>query len=121
MSRPTAVQKRYWDTVVRLGCSASFTGIDVTIHHAHGGSLAERGFGRSFGRKTSHWLVLPIARKLHVGVGGIDGPYRITVEEWEAKHGRQADMIDRLVKRTGIDVWALARAEEKGMVPRRAA
>lgn len=112
--------KRYWDLVSSMGCIV--TGARMpTIHHAHGGSMVERGFPRTFGRKSSDWLVIPIAYRLHVGAGGIDGPYRIPVEEWEAKYGRQADMIDRLVVRTGIDVWALARAEEKGMCPRRAA
>lgn len=117
---PTAEQRRYWGRVAALDCL--ITGQPATIHHAHGGSIAERGFTRTFGRKTSHWLVMPLAARLHVGPGGIDGPPpRPSVEEWEAKHGKQADWIDEVVRRLGVDVWALARAEERGMVPRRAA
>jgi hypothetical protein len=118
-----ALVKRYWSVVAQLGCAVTLDTYQphITIHHCHGGSMAERGFGRSAGRKTSWWLVIGLHRDLHVGAGGIDGPYRIPVEEWEARHGRQADMIDELVRRTGIDVWALARDEEKGMCPRRAA
>lgn len=115
-----AVVKRYWDQVVAQGCMV--TGArNPTLHHVHGGSIVERGFPRTFGRKTSDWLVIGLRADLHVGVGGIDGPYRIPVEEWEAKHGRQDLMVDRLVVLIGVDVWAKARAESKGMVPRRAA
>lgn len=123
MSRKStpAIVKRYWSQIVKMGCIVTGTAFDVSIHHCHGGSMVERGFARSLGRKTSDWLAIPLVRKLHVGPGGIDGFPRPTVEEWEAKHGRQADMIDELVRRTGIDVWELAGAESKIMVPRRAA
>lgn len=116
--------KRHWDLVASLGCAVTGKTREesavITIHHAHGGSIVERGFPRSFGRKTSWWLALALIEDLHVGEGGIDGPYRISVEEWEAKHGRQADMLDELVRSTGVDVWARARAEQKPMVPRAA-
>lgn len=114
--------KRYWTVVMQLGCAVTgdTNPANLTLHHCHGGSMVERGFGRSMGRKTSWWLVICLRRDLHVGPGGIDGFPRPSVEEWEAKHGRQADMVDALVARTGIDVWQLAREEEKGMVPRSA-
>ena len=113
--------RRYWDVVMKLGCSVTGSGLDLTLHHCHGGSMCERDASRMFGRKTSNWLVIPLVRKLHVGPGGIDGFPRPPVHEWEAKHGRQADMIDRIIVATGIDVWELARAESKGMCPRRVA
>jgi hypothetical protein len=110
--------KRYWNVLTLMGCSVTGADHDVTIHHCHGGSMVERGFERAFGRKTSDWLVIPLVRILHVGPGGIDGFPRPSVDEWEAKHGRQADYIDQLVLATGIDVWQLARDEERGMVER---
>lgn len=113
MSRATALQKRYWSVVVKLGCAVTGDTEDVTIHHVHGGSMKERGVHRAEGRKGSNWLVIGLRRGLHIGPGGIDGFPRPPVHEWERKHGRQADMIDRLVARTGINVWDLAREEEK--------
>ena len=118
----TAEIQRHWDVVAAMGCLVTGSTWDVTLHHAHGGSLLDRGFYRAFGRKTSDWLVIPIVRRIHVGKGGIDGPPpRPSVEQWEARHRKQAEMLDEIVRRTGVDVWARARAEEKGMVPRRAA
>lgn len=123
----SAAIRRHWSNVAAQGCLVTGTFHDITIHHAHGGSLIERGFSRTFGRKTSDWLVLPIARALHVGpaapkfgVYPIDGPDRIPVEEWEARYRKQAEMLDELCQRLQMDLWALARAEEKGMVPRAA-
>jgi hypothetical protein len=121
MSKPTAEIRRFWDQVVALGCQVTGAKHGVTIHHVHGGSVADRGFKRTFGRKTSDRLVIGLHESLHTGPGGIDGFPRPSVREWEAKHGKQADMVDRVGEALGMDLWALARAEEKGMVPRRAA
>jgi len=41
------------------------------------------------------------------------------VVTWEAKYGKQADMIDELCVIFDLNLWDLARAESKGMVPRR--
>lgn len=108
--------RRLWNEIAAMGCMV--TAGPATIHHAHGGSIKDRGFHRSIGRKTSDWLVIPLAFDLHVGDEGID---RIGVHRWELKYGKQADMIDVLCQRLGIDLWAKAREEEKLMVPRRAA
>lgn len=117
-SAPSAMQKRYWDVLTKMGCVVTRSTLGVTIHHCHGGSMKERGFHREEGRKTSNWLVIPLYSFLHTGPDGIDGFPRMPVVQWEAKHGRQADYIDRIIQVTGIDVWELARDEEKGMVPR---
>lgn len=111
--------KRYWDLVASQGCMVTGDTHRVTLHHVHGGSIVERGFHRSSGRKTSDWLVIGLREDLHVGPRGIDGPDRIPVRVWESEHGNQADMVDEVIRRTGLDVWELARAEEKRMVPRR--
>jgi hypothetical protein len=113
--------REHWNRVAAMGCLVTGSTWQVTLHHAHGGSLVDRGFTRTFGRKTSDWLVIPVTRILHVGPGGIDGPPpRPTVEEWEAKYRKQAEMLDEICMRIGYDVWALARGEERGMVPRAA-
>lgn len=111
----SAAVRRHWDRVAAMGCIV--TGGPATIHHAHGGSLKDRGFHRSTGRKTSDWLVIPLAYVLHVGDQGID---RIGVLVWEGKYGKQADMLDLVAQRLGVDVWALALAEVKPMVRRAA-
>lgn len=109
--RATAAQKRHWDAVAAMGCI--ITGGPATIHHCHGGSMKDRGVHRGAGMKTSNWLVIPLAERLHTGPGGIDGFPRPSVEEWEAKHGRQADLLDEVARRLGVDVWAFAASEEK--------
>jgi hypothetical protein len=120
-------REAHFNAVVAIGCLVTRSAHDVTIHHAHGGSLKERGFHRSAGHKTSDYLVLPITRRLHVGpaspkhgVYPIDGADRISVVRWERLYRPQADMIDEFGKLLGMDLWALARAEEKGMVRRAA-
>lgn len=76
----------------------------ITLHHAHGGSMKERGIHRSAGRKNSDWLVIPLCANHHTGQEGIDA-MGWTVLKWERTFGHQADMIDTLVKITGVDVW----------------
>lgn len=127
--KPTSEQRRYWDRVLGLGCLVTQTpyvsgresAYRITLHHAHGGSLLDRGVTRSSGRKSSNWLVIPLIWKLHLGPGGIDGYPRVPVWLWEGKYRKQAAMLDEIVQRLGVDVWALARDEEKPMVPREAA
>lgn len=108
--------RAHWDRLVAMGCIV--TGGPATIHHAHGGSIKDRGFHRSIGRKSSNWLTLPLSFELHVGDEGID---RIGVLRWELKYGKQADMLDLICQRLGVDVWAKAREEERRMCPRRVA
>lgn len=120
MIAPNARVRRHWDRLSQHGCIVTGSTQDVTIHHCHGGSMRERGFTRTFGRKTSDWLVIPLCARLHVGPYGIDGFPRPSVEEWEARYGKQADYLDRIVELFNVDVWKLARAEERGMAPRAA-
>lgn len=120
--------RAHWDAVAAMGCIVTASRYDVTLHHGHGGSMCDRGFNRTFGRKTSDWLVMPLVRVLHVGPASpkaglfpIDGADRISVKRWEAKYGKQADFLDEISRRLGVDVWAKARDEERGMLPREAA
>ena len=119
MARSADLQ-RHFDAVRALGCIVTGATHNVELHHPHGGSMKLRGIHRQAGRKTSDKLVIPLHQSLHTGPGGIDGFPRPSVIEWEAKHGRQADMVDEVGRRLGIDLWALAFAELKP-VPRRAA
>lgn len=111
----TAELRRHWNAVAAMGCIV--TRAPATLHHAHGGSMKLRGIHRSVGRKTSDWLVIPLSWELHLGAEGID---RIGVVRWEAKWGKQADMLDEIVRRLGVDVWAKAYAEMKPMARRAA-
>lgn len=122
MSRyvPAAV-KRHWARVRELGCIVTGSKHDVTLHHPHGGSMKLRGVHRGEGAKSSDWLVIPLRKDLHIGPGGIDGFPRPSVDEWEARYGAQASMVDQVCARLGVNVWERARAEEKGMLPRRVA
>lgn len=116
----TAEIQRHWGRVIALGCIVTGAKHGITIHHPHGGSMKTRGVHRSFGRKTSDWLVIPLHESIHTGPGGIDGFPRPSVAEWESRFGRQADMVDAVCERLGLDLWALAFAEFKP-VPRRVA
>lgn len=108
----TAVEQRHQDKVRALGCIVTGSGSDVTIHHVHGGSISERlssmgldptkGFGM---RGHSEWLVIPLTLTLHsLGPTAIDGG--MGVRSWESVYGFQADMVDRVGKLLGYDLWA---------------
>lgn len=106
--------ERHWQAVAELGCVVTGTK-PCTIHHAHGGSMKDRGVHRSMGRKTSDWLVMGLAFDLHVGNEGIDV---IGVTRWEKKYGNQADYLDLIAEKLGVNVWEKAMADAKRMVPR---
>lgn len=85
----------------------------VTRHHICGGSVLER-LGVRGSRKYSDWLALPLVNRdgydLHQGA--VDGIHA-GVETWEAIHGRQVDLIDKLGAQLGLDLWALAAEESQ--------
>lgn len=85
----TAEIKRHWSLVAELGCVVCRS-TDVTLHHAHGGSMIGIA-GRGVGQKTSDWLVIPLSVRYHTGEYGIDlGMGRFTtVDEWERAFGSQ--------------------------------
>lgn len=83
----------------------------VTLHHCHGGSLRDEypHLGRGGAQKTSDWLVIPLHADLHVGSHGID--YGVGVLTWEAKWGKQTDMLRWVSEQVGYDVFKLAEEE----------
>lgn len=126
---PTAAEKRHWARVIELGCLVTRTPYvegregpyRVTLHHARNGSMTARGIDRMAGRKTHNMLVIPIIQLIHIGPYGIDGQPRMPVGAWERRHRTQAEMIDEICDVLSIDLWAIALADQKSMVPRRAA
>ena len=69
--------------------------------------MRDRGVLRSVGRKTNDWLVIPLCPNHHVGRQGIDAG-GLTVAEWEQRFGNQADHLDAVCKKLGVDAWARA-------------
>jgi hypothetical protein len=103
--------KAHWTRVAALRCLIS-TDTRVTLHHCHGGSMIGRGVMRMKGRKTSDWLVIPIAARFHTGRYGIDMG-SMSVDRWERLFGTQAGMLDLVCARLGYDVWGRAASEWK--------
>lgn len=109
----TAQVRRYWNRLAGMGCI--ITRGPAEIAHCHGGSLIIRGreLGRDYtkakGVKLPYmdFLVLPISPLLHrIASYSLDQD----VEEWEHRYGPQTYWLDEMVKRTGVDVWELAKS-----------
>lgn len=112
-SPPTAEQKRHWNRVAAMGCLICQGPAEIA--HAHGASIVERmQEPKAKGKKLQrmHWLVLPLCPH-----DGREGNGSASLDDnpraWEAKHGTQADWIDILCVRLGIDLWALAKRGKK--------
>jgi len=75
----------------------------ATLHHCHGGSLADAGINRGAGQRPSDWLTIPIIADLHTGNNGID--YGKGVRSWEAEHGAQMDHLKTVSEWLGYDVF----------------
>lgn len=117
----TKAVQEHRDRVAALGCMAMVGNIrcraPATIQHARAGSLKSRGIHRAKGMKNSEWLILPICARHHYLEEGADSS--MGIQTWEAKYGSQATMIDELCCIFDLNLWDLARAESKGMLPRR--
>lgn len=98
--------RRHWTRVASLGCLISERP-NPTLHHPHGGSMRAAGVMRGKGQKVSDWLVIPLDAEFHTGRFGIDAG-GFTVEEWERRFRQQADLVDEVCERLGVDVWAKA-------------
>lgn len=102
--------KAWWTQVAALGCL--ITGKpNPTIHHIHGGSLADEGHHSGWAlRGISDYLVIPLAAELHTTSSeGIDGGKG--VQSWEAEHGTQVELMDRVCRLTGQNAWRWAGIE----------
>lgn len=101
------------DLVRAMGCLVSGAKEGVTLHHCKGGSMREYlGCAGSpgGGRKVSDWLVIPLHWRYHTGDFGVDtgqGVYK-TKEQWEAAFGKQIEMLVRVSRHCGYDVFRKA-------------
>ena len=114
MSFPKTV-KEHHDNIRALRCIITGNPA-VTLHHCHGGSMAEAGY-QSGGalRGCGEALVLPIKADFHVGDEGID--YGVGVKTWEKWYGTQMDHLKEISEELGYDVFDLHerwQAEESG-------
>ena len=108
----SAAVRRYWTLIASFGCVCC--GGPAEIAHCHNGSIRERmQEPKAKGRKLPRydWLVLPLCPR-H-GRNPYPGALDSNVDEWEREYGAQAEHIDALVKRTGVDVWAKANEGRK--------
>lgn len=115
MSYKPAAVRRYWNQLAAMGCIIS--GGPAEIAHCHGGSITERTGEKAKGVKLAYmdWLVLPLAPRY------ARHPYPLAldtdVEAWEARYGTQAEWIDRMIARTGVNVWEKARSRHAWAEP----
>lgn len=95
--------RQHWNRIGQLPCAVTRR-CEVTLHHAHGGSLREEypSLSRGKGQKPSDWLVIPLHAELHTGQHGIDTG--IGVQTWESIWGRQVDMLQWVSDQVGYDV-----------------
>jgi len=102
--KPKAI-KAYWDLVASLGCIVTGRTDRVTIHHVHGGSMRgviERGRGMK-----QDWMVLPLDASIHsAGDTGIDTGFG--VKAWEELYGTQLHYLLEVMRRTGVDPFAMS-------------
>jgi len=84
--------------------------IPVTLHHCHGGSMAEAGINRGVSQKPSDWLIIPLAARYHTGEFGIDSGHPVwgDVEMWEEQFGSQMDLLTDVCVNVGINVFRRA-------------
>lgn len=94
----------HWDWIGRQPCCVCHGG-PTTIHHCHGGSIAEAGLHKGLGQKTSDWLVIPLCPDHHVGRHGIDGA--MGVKRWEAAYGSQLEHLRQTCSGLPYDPMAL--------------
>lgn len=104
---PTVEISKHWTRVARLDCCITHEP-NPTLHHCHGGSLRDIGIHKGAGQKTSDWLVIPLAARLHsAGPQGIDGG-SITVREWEDLFGTQVYFLEWVSRQLGVNVFQKA-------------
>lgn len=98
---------RYWSLVAAHGCCVC--GAEAEIAHCHGGSLTPITGVKAKGKKLAYmdWLVLPACPDHHrILPDSLD----LNVRAFERLHGTQVSHINKLIERTKIDVWALAKS-----------
>lgn len=100
---PRAEVQRHWDRVRALGCIITHRP-EPTLHHCKGGSMLEVIGLHGAALKVSDWLVIPLDQEFHTGDHGVERG----VKSWEARFGRQVDLLDLVCRRLGYNIWTLA-------------
>lgn len=111
MSNATAAQKRFWGSLATLGCLICQR--PAQIAHAHSGSVRERtNEVKAKGKKLQrmNWLCLPLCPACHTELDA-------GVVRFEAKHGTQAEMIDRLCELFNMPLWEMAKGSKVSLPP----
>jgi hypothetical protein len=82
----------------------------VTLHHCRGGSMMETPWGTpGGGHKQNEALKIPLHLSFHsLGEHRIDGAINGGVQSWEARWGKQSDLLILLSNRLGFCLWKLA-------------
>ena len=93
------------DAIAQMPCVVTGS-TESTVHHCHGGSLADIGITTAMGQKTSDFLVIPLAFDFHVGNQGIDSG--IGVRTWEQRYGTQVDHLKHVCLQLGVNLFELA-------------
>jgi len=97
--------KEHHDNVRALRCVVSGTPY-VTLHHCHGGSLADAGINTGMSQRgCSEALVIPLAPQYHVQDEGID--YGVGVQTWELWYGTQMEHLQDVSEQLGYDLIEL--------------
>lgn len=107
----TAAQRRFWTQIVDMGCLICAG--DAEIAHLHGGSLVPIIGVKAKGKKIPrlNWIVAPLC-PYHHRLGPFGDALDLGVAVWELRHGDQSDLIDELIRRTGLPLWELAKEKK---------
>lgn len=87
INRPTKSQRARWDKVAQLGCIVCGFGFMAEIHHAQ----------VTMGMRKNHDLVIPLCPYHHRN-GGYGVAIHAGKTEWEARHGTEAALLEKVSK-----------------------
>lgn len=86
--KPNAEEKRHWDRIGALPCSAGPIRCQgrITIHHC----------GTGGGGRKNHMLVIPLCERHHTGDEGINSlTGKMSRREWEEKFGTEREHLEK--------------------------
>ena len=107
--------REHWNNVGVLRCVVTGSP-NPTLHHVHGGSVAEAGYHTGVAKRgVSDALVIPLKSDFHVGADGVD---TIGVETWERYYGSQMSFIQEVSYLVGYDLIKLHKRWEREPPPR---
>ena len=109
LDRQTVAVSKHEKNLRELRCIIS-RNPSVTLHHCHGGSMAESGWAVGMGQKQNPFLQIPLNAHYHVGDMGID--YGVGVLTWELRFGKQMELLEEVNQKLPYNLWEEARAWE---------